>query len=226
MQQDLFNRQSQTSESQISESHAGESPAAEPLATGMQLPESLRTYLDYWPEFLSPRHLSQLLPYLLDEIDWSRPELFVFGKWHPIPRQQAWFGDEGTTYEYSGKTMLAKGWTKPLYWLKQRIEAQTGFEFNSTLLNLYLDGEDKMGWHADDEPELGIDPAVAIVSLGEERDIQFRQGKKGPTTSLNLQSGSLLVMSPGMQRQFQHQIPSRKNVQGERFSLTFRYLIT
>ena len=220
MQQDLFNRQSQTSES-----HAGESQAAESLAAEMQLPESLRMYLAYWPEFLSPRHLSQLLPYLLDEIDWSRPELFVFGKWHPIPRQQAWFGDEGTTYEYSGKTMLAKGWTKPLYWLKQRIEAQTGFEFNSTLLNLYQDGEDKMGWHADDEPELGPAPAVAIVSIGAERDIQFRRGKSGSATSLSLPSGSLFIMKPGMQNQFQHQIPVRKSVASPRVSLTFRNLI-
>ena len=188
--------------------------------------EPLSEFVDYRPEFLSHKQQSQLLPYLKDTITWSQPELFVFGKWHLVPRQQAWLGDEGLTYQYSGQTFETPGWDKPMFWLKQKIEFETGFRFNSALLNRYRDGKDKMGWHADDEPELGIDPAVAIVSLGEERDIQFRQGKKGPATSLNLQSGSLLVMSPGMQRQFQHQIPSRKNVQGERFSLTFRYLIT
>jgi len=189
------------------------------------LPEPLKDWLTYKPEFLAERHKAQLLPYLLDAIEWGRPELFVFGKWHKIPRQQAWFGDAGTKYEYSGKQMLATGWTKPLFWLKQRIEAQTALSFNSTLLNRYNDGNDKMGWHADDEPELGDAPAVAIVSLGETRDIQFRQGKSGSALTLPLGSGSLLLMKPGMQSQFQHQIPARKLSRSPRISLTFRNLI-
>lgn len=79
-----------------------------------------------------------------------------------------------------------------------------------------------MGWHADNEPELGLDPAVAIVSLGHSRDIQFKSLKTNETTNINLTSGSLLLMKPGMQSRFHHQIPVRRRVTGERISLTFR----
>lgn len=111
-----------------------------------------------------------------------------------------------------------------MWWLKQKVEQTTGFAFNSCLLNRYRDGEDKMGWHADDEDELGDNPAVAIVSLGCERDIQFRVGKKGPSQSLTLTTGSCLLMKPGSQGVLQHQIPSRKRVESERISLTYRYI--
>jgi len=186
----------------------------------------MQAFIDYRLDFLSEKQQSQLIPYLKESIVWSQPELYVFGKWHRVPRQQAWLGDEGLTYQYSGQSFDTPGWDKPMFWLKQKIEHVSGFRFNSALLNRYRDGEDKMGWHADDEPELGVDPAVAIVSLGEARDIQFRFGKKGHATSLSLESGSLLIMKPGMQDKLQHQIPIRKNVKGERVSLTFRYLIT
>ena len=188
------------------------------------MPELLRQKICLFESFLSSDHQQQLLPYLQSSIDWQQPSLTVFGKTHKIPRQQCWIGDEGLRYEYSGKTFTAEGWSKPMFWLKQKVEQTSGFAFNSCLLNRYRNGDDKMGWHADDEPELGIEPAVAIVSVGSARDIQFRLGKQGKSYSLELPAGSCLLMKPGCQSSIQHQIPARKRLETERVSLTYRYI--
>lgn len=189
-----------------------------------QIAPELQPYVELIPNWLSSQQCDYLQQLFAQAVDWQQPEVKVFGRWHKIPRKQAWFGDEGLTYQYSGKAMHSVGWPEPLLRLKSLLEQSSGYRFNSTLLNWYRDGADKMGWHADDEPELGSDPVVAIVSVGSIRDIQFRFRGDKTSHTVSLTNGSLLLMKAGCQEILQHQIPQRLKVTESRFSLTFRFI--
>jgi alkylated DNA repair dioxygenase AlkB len=143
-------------------------------------------------------------------------------------------------YRYSGLTLAEEQWHPLIRTLREQIQYEHGLFFNSALINYYRDGNDKMGWHSDDEPELGARPAVAILSLGETRDLQIRAQKQKISggyaednikqtnkilCTAKLTSGSLLIMKPGFQQTYQHQIPTRKNIHGGRISITFRNII-
>lgn len=182
---------------------------------------SLLPWIEYRPNWIANQS-SELLATLLAKVQWQQPQIKVYNKWHTIPRMQAWYGDEGLTYHYSGVHHQAMGWPGALRSIKNRLIDDTEANFNSVLLNRYRNGDDKMGWHADNEAELGQDPVVAIVSLGAARDIQFKELKSKTISRLSLENGSLLLMKAGMQSKFHHQIPVRKKVSTERISLTFR----
>ncbi|WP_168013034.1 alpha-ketoglutarate-dependent dioxygenase AlkB family protein [Halomonas salinarum] len=168
---------------------------------------------------------------LLGQVDrqlhWQRPSITLYGRQHPIPRRQLWMGDSDATYRYSGETFSPEPWHPAVQAIKHAIErtlAANGHPatFNSVLLNRYADGEDRMGWHSDNEPELGHDPLIAAVSLGAERPLRFRwQDRRAPAFNVWLPHDSLLVMGPGTQRQLQHALLPRK-LPGLRISLTFR----
>jgi alkylated DNA repair dioxygenase AlkB len=113
--------------------------------------------------------------------------------------------------------------------LKVRVEADVRHTFNSVLVNLYRDGQDSMGYHADDEPELGPEPVIAAVSLGATRRFILRaRRKKGttPPTELALGHGSLLVMKGTTQRDWVHAVPKERAVTDRRMNLTFRWVRT
>lgn len=191
----------------------------------LTIPEALQPWLVYEPEFLSAPESKQLYQTLVDEISWEQPFVTVFGQSHQIPRLQDWQSDDGVKYQYSGKELAPRPWHPTVFNLKQHIEAFTGKRFNSVLINYYRNGNDKMGWHADNEPELGANPAVVSVSLGAERDIQFKSNEYPKAINVMLVDGSLLMMKAGMQRHFQHQIPARKRIAQPRISLTFRHVL-
>ena len=150
----------------------------------------------------------------------------VFGKSHPIPRKAAWIANEEVGYDYSGIKHELQPWTEPLLRVKQKIEDVTSATFNSVLLNAYRNGNDKMGWHADDEKALGIDPFIASLNLGASRRFDLRS-KTDPKDEVKLQlaSGSLLFMGTGIQQNYKHQVPQQKTVEGLRINLTFRKVI-
>ncbi|MDO6718260.1 alpha-ketoglutarate-dependent dioxygenase AlkB [Psychrosphaera sp. 1_MG-2023] len=185
---------------------------------------ALSPWVEYRPNWLSNQS-ADLFATLKAKVQWQQPKIHVYNKWHIIPRMQAWYGDEGLTYRYSGVDHQSVGWPQALNTLKNKLMEDTAFSFNSVLLNRYRNGEDKMGWHADNEAELGKDPVVAIISLGAAREIQFKQLKSKSVSSISLEDGSLLLMKAGMQSQFHHQIPVRKKVSSERISLTFRFIV-
>ena len=165
----------------------------------------------------------QLLAELLDNLPWQQPSVRLFGKSHPVPRLQSWHGDPGTGYRYSGLELQPEPWTPSLSRLRDRVSELSGRAFNSVLVNLYRDGQDSMGWHADDEPELGPAPWVASVSLGARRDFALRRkGSSRTWRSLPLEHNSLLLMPPAMQRRWQHALPKRARVTEPRVNLTFR----
>lgn len=159
---------------------------------------------------------------LLQNIAWKHHEVVMFGKQITTARQVAWYGDAGLNYSYSGRTRTALEWTDGLRDLKSRVEERSGGSFNSCLLNLYADGDQGMGWHSDDEKELGPQPCIASVSFGAVRRFDFRHKQSREKVSVILDHGSLLVMKGLAQSYWQHQIPKSKKVTDCRVNLTFR----
>ncbi len=147
----------------------------------------------------------------------------IFGRPRLVPRLVAWHGDPGATYTYSGTPHEPLPWTPALEQVRRRVQELSGLQFNAVLLNLYRDGRDGMGWHADDEPELGPDPAIASVSLGAVRRFCLRhRRRKGLRTDLSLPHGSLLLMTGATQGHWVHALPKTAVPVGERINLTFR----
>lgn len=165
-----------------------------------------------------------LLRQLIDDIDWGQEHITLFGKTHKQPRLVAWHGDRDACYSYSGKTYQPRPWTDTLLQLKELAEQLSASPFNSVLLNYYRDGRDSMGLHADDEPELGLEPVIASLSLGATRTLYFRHRfrKELATVNVPLPSGSLLVMRGKTQRNWKHGIRKVARACGPRINLTFR----
>ncbi len=181
--------------------------------------------LHYYPSLLDPQQADILYQQLLQEIPWQTGHVFIYGREHLIPRLQAWHGDPGISYTYSGKTLQADAWTPTLANLCQQLNQLLGLQLNAVLCNLYRNGNDCMGWHADDEKELGENPQILSISLGAERDFALRrQGSSRQSGTLRLANGSLLDMRPGMQNHWQHSLPKRARIQQSRINLTFRTL--
>lgn len=170
---------------------------------------------------------SEALARLDAELDWQRPSLRLYGREHPIPRHQVWMGDPEAHYRYSGRDFPPLAWHPVVASIRERISLllrSSGIEtdFNSVLLNRYAGGAERMGWHSDDEPELGQDPIIAAVSLGSERPLRFRwKHAAGEAFNVWLPHDSLLLMGPGCQSSLQHALLPRR-IPGLRISLTFR----
>jgi alkylated DNA repair dioxygenase AlkB len=158
------------------------------------------------------------------ELEWREETIFLFGREVPQPRLLAWYGDPAARYRYSGRLHHPLPWTVRLLDLKVIVEGIVGAQFNSVLANLYRDGSDSMGLHADDEPELGERPVIASLSLGEERTFRFRHrhDRRLAPRQFTLASGSLLVMAGDTQRNWKHEVPKSRKTLGPRINLTFR----
>jgi alkylated DNA repair dioxygenase AlkB len=161
---------------------------------------------------------------LIAETPWRQDSVTVWGKTHLQPRLVAWYGDQGATYTYSKLTLEPRPWTELLADLRRRVEAASGGPFNSVLVNYYRDGNDRMGFHSDDEPELGPNPVLASLSLGEERTfvLKSRSDKSLKPVRIRLPSGSLLMMKGETQAHWQHGIDREARAAGPRINLTFR----
>ena len=162
---------------------------------------------------------------LLAEIPWESHTIRMFGKDYPQPRLVAWFGDVGSEYSYSGLKMNVREWMEPVSLLKQVVENRVGERFNSVLLNLYRNGDDKVGWHSDNERELGPQPIIASLSLGATRRFKFRHRESREVVSAELPSGSLVVMSGLSQACWEHEVPKQAGIQEPRINLTFRQVM-
>ncbi|MCL6270913.1 alpha-ketoglutarate-dependent dioxygenase AlkB [Sansalvadorimonas sp. 2012CJ34-2] len=195
----------------------------------MSLPEIIELtpgQLSYWPEWLAEHQANRLFDLLLDKVKWRQDVITIFGKTHSIPRLQAWFGDPGTQYQYSGMVLEPSPWPDILKPLRDRVSSEAGEPFNSVLVNLYRTGSDSNGWHADNEPELGKSPVIASLSLGAVRRFRLRNiSDKTRTMTLDLPSGSLLVMGKGVQENWHHQLAKTSRDVGPRINLTFRRII-
>ena len=182
--------------------------------------------LRYAEAFLPPAEADACLASLLHEVPWKQSEIRLYGRLVREPRLGCWMGDPGAVYRYSGTVFRPEPWIAPVRALKQAVEAATGHAFNSVLLNLYRDGRDAMGWHSDDEPELGPAPVIASVSLGGVRRFLLRERRPGARSlGIALAHGSLLVMDGDLQRRYRHAVPRTAKPVAARVNLTFRRIL-
>ncbi len=181
--------------------------------------------IKYFDKFLSEAEASQYFEKLKSEIDWKQHHIKIFGKTIPQPRLTALYAETETPYTYSGLTLYPLPFTPEMKTLQKKLELVTTTRFTHCLANLYRDGNDSMGWHSDDEKELGTDPVIASVSLGAERKFQLKHKfQKELKYSLPLQHGSLLLMMGKTQHHWKHQLPKTKTVNSARINLTFRVI--
>jgi alkylated DNA repair dioxygenase AlkB len=160
---------------------------------------------------------------LMAEIDWRQDVAMIVGRPVPLPRLTAWHGDAG--YRYSGIDNPPMAWTPLLLELRAVAERVAGASFNSVLLNLYRDGSDGMGWHADDERPLGRDPVIASLSFGATRRFRLKHKvEPGVSLTLELPPGSCLVMAGALQHHWRHALPKTRRPVGPRVNLTFRQI--
>jgi alkylated DNA repair dioxygenase AlkB len=174
------------------------------------------------PAWLAPAQAESLFATLQGSIAWENHAVRLFGREHAAPRLSRWVGDEDAAYRYSGILREPSPWTPPLAALRDRLSTELGAPFNSVLANLYRDGRDAMGWHADDEPELGPAPPIASLSLGATRRFVLRHREGAPRLALDLPGGSLLVMAGATQAHYRHALMRTARIVGPRINLTFR----
>jgi alkylated DNA repair dioxygenase AlkB len=147
------------------------------------------------------------------------------GRQFVLPRLQTWHADAGIRYSYSNNLLETRAWTPILLMIRAKVEAFLAVSFNAVLVNYYRDGEDYVGWHADDEPELGKQPLIASLTLGAERRFEFKRKHSAENGYLVLRNGTLLVMQPAFQHQWLHRVPKAHDVGTGRINLTFRQVV-
>jgi alkylated DNA repair dioxygenase AlkB len=179
--------------------------------------------LHFDPQWLPPAQADALFEALRPAIDWEVHRIRLFGRLLDSPRLSSWIGDPETSYVYSGSRFEPRPWPPALAQLRERLGAAAGENFNSVLANLYRGGRDAMGWHSDDEPELGPRPVIASLSLGAVRRFVFKH-RRDPARKLilDLPHGSLLLMRGDTQANYRHALPRTARAVGERINLTFR----
>ena len=183
------------------------------------------------PEWMESESALDLYKTLAHEVNWQQPLITVYGKQHRIPRLQSWQGNDSQAMRYSQKRFIAEPFhprlLPVLYSLNQILQATdpSAKAFNTVLLNYYRNGDDGMGWHSDDEPELGQNPVIASISLGAARAFDFRLRHDHTVKKrFILESGSLLLMLRDTQGHWQHALPKSKRMKEGRINLTFRYV--
>ena len=188
----------------------------------LNLPDSS---IVYYPEFFSVDESNHYFKTLLETISWRQDNITVFGKTYKQPRLTALYANNKEPYSYSNITMTPHAFTKELFDIKTKVETVINTHFTTCLLNLYRNGQDSNGWHADNEKELGNNPTIASVSFGAERLFKLKHKRdKSLKKDLILEHGSLLLMKDKTQHHWLHQIPKTKKVVGKRINLTFRVI--
>ncbi len=195
----------------------------------MNTPETIISedgWVTYISDFLSFDLSDDFFHRINNTTNWLQQEIRIFGSMVPMPRLTAWYGDKESRYTYSGLDNNPLPWTPILLELKQMVEAHTGLSFNSVLLNLYRNGEDAMGWHRDNEKELGVNPEIVSLSFGVPRKMRFKHANsKEKKAALELASGSLVWMRGATQHHWYHCIPRTSKEITPRINLTFRTIL-
>ena len=179
----------------------------------------------YYPSDLLPLSNPSWLDILTDSIAWSNDTVKMFGKTLTLNRKSAWYGDYRAAYSYSGIRREPLQWTEELLMIKKSCEEVSNATFNSVLCNYYHDGKDGMGWHCDDERELGKEPIIVSVSFGAERIFAFKHRNSKERINIRLEHGSMLIMRGQTQHSWQHALPKSTIVHEPRINLTFRNIL-
>lgn len=186
----------------------------------------LRDDSDLWymKNFLKHKEANHYFERLLKNTEWSQEYITIYNRTVPYPRLISWHGDQGYAYSYSGAQMDLKPWTEDLVQLKKDIESfLPGHHFNSVLLNLYRNGNDRVSWHSDHEKDWAVNPVIASLSLGATRRFDIKHKTvHGLEHKFELTNGTLVIMKGAFQHHWLHQIPVQKKITEPRINLTFR----
>ena len=197
-------------------------------------PEPAREYrrlgdgeIVYFRQWLSPALAWCYFHQLQRHTHWQQSSIKIAGKQVKIPRLNAWYGEAGASYRYSGRSFEPIIWNRPLRSLRKRLHRKLSDEksptrFNSALVNCYRHGSDSVAWHADDEPELNPSAIIGSVSLGATRRFLLKHRASKQSIALQLEHGSLLLMVPPLQEYWLHSVPKTKLRVGHRINVTFR----
>jgi alkylated DNA repair dioxygenase AlkB len=180
--------------------------------------------LDFYPSAFSTAEADQHFELLRRDTPWRHDQILIHGKRIPLPRLQAWYADADVPLIYSGMRIAPLAITTPLDAIRKRVLDLTGLSFNGVLVTLYRDGNDSVGWHSDDEAEFGPDPVIGSVSFGHARDFILKHRYRADLAPVKcpLTHGSVLLMGPGSQTRWAHQLPKRKRITEARINLTLR----
>ena len=179
------------------------------------------------PHWLDAPAADALFAALLADVPWETHRILLFGREVDSPRRSCWIGDPDARYRYSGADFMPRPWPQALLPVRARLREELGLDCNSVLANLYRDGRDAMGWHSDDEPELGAQPVIASLSLGATRRFLMKpRDARGPRVALELPHGSLLLMAGDTQARYRHALPATAKAVGPRINLTFRRILS
>ncbi|MDO9425134.1 MAG: alpha-ketoglutarate-dependent dioxygenase AlkB [Methylobacter sp.] len=177
----------------------------------------------YWvQQFYRQPESDLLFAQLQGDLAWQEETIFIYGRWVKVPRLMCWYGDPDACYSYSGVNHQPMPWTPALQAVREKLERQCRCTFNSVLANLYRDGKDSMGCHADDEKELGQNPVIASLSLGDQRLFKLHHKNCQEKLDIVLGHGDLLVMAGTLQHHWMHSVPKTKKMKTPRINLTFR----
>lgn len=180
--------------------------------------------LAYVPKWLAPTDSERAAATLRAELSWEQRTISLFGRDILQPRLIAWAGE--VAYRYSGQTLEPRAATPTVRTLFEQISEVAETPFNHVLVNRYRDGNDSMGFHSDDEAELGKNPTIASLSLGRPRRFVMKSKKQRHTRELDLGHGDLLILSGECQHRWRHGVPKQPKLLGERINLTFRFIRT
>lgn len=192
-------------------------------STDFDLPDAQVRLVRGW---LEPPAADALMAGLLEQVPWEVHRIRIFGREVASPRLSCWIGDADAAYRYSGTRFQPRPWLPALAALRDRLASELAQPFNSVLANRYRSGADAMGWHSDDERELGPGPLIASVSLGATRRFLLcHRGDPAQRLALDLEQGSLLLMGGQTQQYWKHALPRTARPVGERINLTFRQVL-
>tara|TARA_R110000772_G_C13250329_1_gene434482 strand:+ start:583 stop:1197 length:615 start_codon:yes stop_codon:yes gene_type:complete len=181
--------------------------------------------LSCYRDWLSPSECHHYFQLFSKELSWQSETLLMAGKKVQSPRLVSWYGDKDAQYRYSGTSYIAQAWHPALSELKDKLITDFSAQINSVLANLYRNGRDSVGWHADSEPELGKQPLIFSLSLGASRYFDYRlKNNSSSRQRIELHAGTLLIMKGSFQQYWQHQVPKQLRIQEPRINLTFRYI--
>ena len=181
---------------------------------------ALRPPVVFYPHFLDEKESLSWFE-KSKALGWARGEITMWGKKIPVPREESLFGDD-LRYEYRGELIKAEPWPDFLLVARERIEHLSELRFNFAVGNRYLNGKDSIGWHSDNFPQIGKRPPVASLSLGSTRRFKLRHKTSKEVVDYELEEGSLLIMLPGCQEDWEHAVPKTARPVGERINWTFR----
>lgn len=179
-------------------------------------------------EIEMPTTYDQIFRTLIDQTIWRQEDVRIYGKVYQQPRLVSLYADKGKTYDYSGISLHPLPWTDLLREIKRRVEDCTDERFNAVFLNLYRDHNDSMGFHSDDEKELGKNPTIASLTFGATRLFKMKHkfDKQTPIVKIPLEAGTVLLMKGVTQHFWKHGIDKQREPCGPRINLTFRTLLS